>query len=61
MKSKAIPFAAALFVCASMSLVSTPTRAAKVPNSLVTDERVKQVAFDPKGRRLAAAPVGPRR
>ncbi|VVE41357.1 P-type conjugative transfer protein VirB9 [Pandoraea horticolens] len=30
-----------------MSLASVPARAAKLPHSLVTDHRVKQVPYDP--------------
>ena len=39
--------AATLIVGASVSLASRPVHAAKVPHSLVTDNRVKQVPYDP--------------
>lgn len=39
--------AATLVVGAAVSLASSPVHAAKVPHSLVTDNRVKQVPYDP--------------
>lgn len=39
--------AATLMVGALVSLASLPAHAAKVPHSLVTDDRVKQVPYDP--------------
>lgn len=47
MKINAIPLAIAIFAGASISLASVPAHAAKSPNSLVSDDRVKQVAYDP--------------
>src|SRR5699024_2151300 len=38
---------AALAVGASLSLLSLPAFAAKTPNALATENRVKQVAYDP--------------
>lgn len=47
MKFNAIPFAAASIAGASISLASMPAHAAKLPHSLVTDDRVKQVPYNP--------------
>lgn len=47
MKLKTTPLIAALAVGASLSLSSLPAFAAKTPNALATDNRVKQVAYDP--------------
>lgn len=47
MKFDTYPLAAALMVGAAVSLASFPGQAAKVPHSLVTDHRVKQVPYDP--------------
>lgn len=47
MKFDTFPLAAALMVGAAVSLASMPAQAAKVPHSLVTDHRVKQVPYDP--------------
>lgn len=47
MKFDTFPLAAALMIGAAVSLASMPAQAAKVPHSLVTDHRVKQVPYDP--------------
>ncbi len=47
MKFNAIPLAVAIITGASISLASVPAHAAKSPHSLVTDDRVKQVPYDP--------------
>jgi type IV secretion system protein VirB9 len=47
MKLNAIPLVTLIIAGAAISLVSVAAHAAKVPRSLVTDERVKQVSYDP--------------
>lgn len=47
MKFNATPFAVALIAGASISMASIPAHAAKLPHALVTDDRVKQVPYDP--------------
>lgn len=47
MKFKAIPFFVALIAGSSISLASVSAHAANFPHALVTDDRVKQVPYDP--------------
>lgn len=47
MNFKAIPLAIAVIAGTTISLASAPALAAKLPHSLVTDDRVKQVPYDP--------------
>lgn len=47
MKFNAIPLAVALIAGTSISLASVPAHAAKSPHALMTDDRVKQVPYDP--------------
>ncbi|AZR25149.1 P-type conjugative transfer protein VirB9 (plasmid) [Xanthomonas vasicola] len=47
MKFNPVPLAVALIAGTSISLAWVPAHAAKLPHSLVTDDRVKQVPYDP--------------